>query len=275
MEPLSKYADNGSVRVHYLDWGGNGPVLLLLHGMRGRARLWASVAPALARYFHVVAMDVRGHGWSGRPADAAYDRRALASDAVAVLDAVGADKARVIGHSLGGWIAIGLAAHYPDRVERLILEDIGLEGDPDAPATYEERARSTPRSFGSLQEGLDWLRAGGANPDWAGASLERQPGGAWTWAYDNEALIRIARETAAVSCWDLAPHVTKPVLLFWGTKSWIHTAESVERMAGAFPDCHGVVPFETNHWIHKEAPESYLRAALPFLRDAPLSEPQM
>ncbi|MGE5591520.1 MAG: alpha/beta fold hydrolase [Bacillota bacterium] len=265
LEPRSQYADNRGVPVHYLDWGGSGPCLLLIHGMRGRARLWESVAPALAQHFHVVAMDVRGHGWSGRPADAPYDRRALASDAVAVLNAMGADKARVIGHSLGGWIAIGLAAHFADRVECLIVEDVGLDGDPDAPATYEKRARSTPASFSSREEGLEWLRAGGANPLWAGASLEQQPGGAWSWAYDHEALIRIARETAAVPCWDLAPRVTQPVLLFWGTRSWIHTAESVDRMAGAFPNCRGVVPFETNHWIHNEAPEAYLRAALPFL----------
>lgn len=53
MEPSSRYAENQGGKVHYLDWGGTGPTVLLLHGMRGRARLWESLAPGLAERFTV------------------------------------------------------------------------------------------------------------------------------------------------------------------------------------------------------------------------------
>lgn len=265
MEPKSRFAEHNGARIHYLDWGGKGEPVLLIHGMRGRAALWAGVARELSKEFRVVAMDVRGHGWSGRPADGAYDRLSLAEDAIAVLDALDLEQASVAGHSLGGWIGITLAAEFPQRVRRLVIEDINLDGNPTAEADWTKQAATARRSFATREEGLDWLRAGGANPNWAGASLEQQPNGSWTWAFDYDALVKVAIGTVD-PYWDLAGKVSQPVLLLWARKGWIHTAESAQRMAEAFAGSRGVVPFDTNHWIHGLDPEGYLRTVRPFLQ---------
>lgn len=265
MGPKNRYAEHDGTRIHYLDWGGQGAPVLLIHGMRGRAKLWESVAGELAEEFRVVAMDVRGHGWSDRPRDGAYDRFALAGDAVAVLDALEVERASVIGHSLGGWIGITMAAEFAPRVTRLVIEDINLDGNPTAAADWTKLAASARRSFATREEGLDWLRAGGANPDWAGASLEQQADGSWGWAFDYDALVRIAAGTVD-PYWDLARRVRQPVLLFWARKGWIHTEESAARMAAAFANARGAVPFETNHWIHGLDPQGYLRVVRPFLQ---------
>ncbi|MHB9144591.1 MAG: alpha/beta fold hydrolase [Symbiobacteriia bacterium] len=264
MNPKS-FAEHDGTAIHYLDWGGEGAPVLLIHGMRGRAELWAKVAAELTREFRVVAMDVRGHGWSGRPRDGAYDRFTLAGDAVAVLDAAGVQQASVIGHSLGGWIGVTMAAQFAPRVKRLVIEDINLDGNSDAEADWAKLAASARRSFATREEGLDWLRAGGANPDWAGASLEQQPNGSWAWAFDYDALVCVAAGTVD-PYWDLAARVSQPVLLLWARKGWIHTAESAQRMAAAFTGVRGVVPFDTNHWIHGLDPEGYLRTVRPFLQ---------
>ena len=96
----------------------DGPVVLLLHGFPQSSWCWRGVWPALAAAgLRVVAPDQRGYSPDARPADVAdYRMAALVADAVAVLDAVGADRAHVVGHDWGAAVAWQLAARHPDRV---------------------------------------------------------------------------------------------------------------------------------------------------------------
>ncbi|MER2265252.1 alpha/beta fold hydrolase [Methylobacterium oxalidis] len=108
--------------------GGSGPPVLLLHGHPQTHATWQAVAPALARRFRVVAMDLRGYGDSekppGGPGHAAYSKRAMAGDAVAVMRALGHDSFAVVGHDRGGRVAHRLALDHPRAVTRLALFDI-------------------------------------------------------------------------------------------------------------------------------------------------------
>jgi pimeloyl-ACP methyl ester carboxylesterase len=104
--------------------GGSGPVLLLLHGIANSSETWSRVLPALAERFTVVAPDLLGHGASAAPSGD-YSLGAHASGARDLLTALGHERATIVGHSLGGGIAMQFAYQFPERSERLVLVSSG------------------------------------------------------------------------------------------------------------------------------------------------------
>ncbi len=110
------------VRAH-----GEGPPLLLLHGYPQTHVEWHRIAPQLATRFSVVLMDLRGYGWSGAPRSekgALYTKRAMAQDAIAVMEQLGHIRFNLVGHDRGGRVACRLALDHPERLDRLALIDI-------------------------------------------------------------------------------------------------------------------------------------------------------
>jgi haloacetate dehalogenase len=109
-------------------WGGSGPPLLLLHGSPQTHVMWHKVAPRLAESFTVVMTDLRGYGDSSKPAGggdhAAYSKRAMATDQVEVMRALGFDRFAVAGHDRGARVTWRLAVEYPDVVTRAAVLDI-------------------------------------------------------------------------------------------------------------------------------------------------------
>ncbi len=103
---------------------GDGPTLLLLHGLAGSSRTWRSVMPTLAREHRVLAPDLLGHGESSAPAGD-YSLGSYASLVRDLLAALDIDRVTVVGHSLGGGIAMQLAYQYPELAERLVLVSSG------------------------------------------------------------------------------------------------------------------------------------------------------
>ena len=108
--------------------GGEGPPLLLLHGNPQTHAMWHRVAPALARRFTVVAPDLRGYGFSAAPPatpdHAAYAKRAMAQDMVALMAGLGFDRFRLVAHDRGARVSHRLALDHPQAVERLCVMDI-------------------------------------------------------------------------------------------------------------------------------------------------------
>ena len=113
--------------------GGSGPPLLLLHGYPQTSLCWRKIAPRLAERFTVVAADLRGYGRSSKPpgglCHAAYSKRAMAADQVAVMRFFGFDRFRLVGHDRGGRVAHRLALDHPETVERLAVLDIAPTAD--------------------------------------------------------------------------------------------------------------------------------------------------
>jgi pimeloyl-ACP methyl ester carboxylesterase len=109
--------------VSYLT-GGEGPVLVLVHGIAGDAGTWREVLPWLAEHFTVIAPDLLGHGQSAKPRGD-YSLGAYASGIRDLLIALGHERATFIGHSLGGGVAMQLAYQFPERCERLVLVSSG------------------------------------------------------------------------------------------------------------------------------------------------------
>lgn len=114
-----------SIRIAH---GGSGPPLLLLHGFPQTLAMWRDIAPVLAERFSVVCADLRGYGGSGCPPSdedhAAYSKRALAHDMVAVMSQLGFERFSVAGHDRGGRVAYRAALDHPARIERLAVLDI-------------------------------------------------------------------------------------------------------------------------------------------------------
>src|SRR3954470_11305002 len=103
---------------------GAGPAVLLVHGITSSSRTWRTVMPALAEHYDVIAPDLLGHGRSAKPRGD-YSLGAYASGLRDLLVALEVPSATVVGHSLGGGVAMQFAYQFPDRVQRLALVDSG------------------------------------------------------------------------------------------------------------------------------------------------------
>jgi pimeloyl-ACP methyl ester carboxylesterase len=113
--------------VHALDWPQGGVPCVLVHGLGDHAHVWAHVAVDVARRRRVIALDLRGHGDSDWDSRGEYDIPALVDDVATATRRLGVGRMVVIGHSLGGEIAMRLAVLCPERVVALVLVDWGPE----------------------------------------------------------------------------------------------------------------------------------------------------
>jgi pimeloyl-ACP methyl ester carboxylesterase len=114
------YADLPGVRLHYEE-AGEGPVLVLLHGIGASCRDWDFQLPFFARSFRVIAPDLRGFGQSERSGN--YSVATFAGDIWALLEQLGVGRFHLIGHSMGGAVALQMAVDRPERIERLVAAD--------------------------------------------------------------------------------------------------------------------------------------------------------
>ena len=126
-------------RVRYVD-EGQGPPVVLIHGFASSLDAWATVTPELVKRHRVIALDLKGFGWSDRP-EGDYSPRAQATLVVQLLDRLGVKRAAVVAHSWGSSVALALALMAPDRVSRIALYDAWV---------YEEQLPTT----------FLWARAG-------------------------------------------------------------------------------------------------------------------
>jgi pimeloyl-ACP methyl ester carboxylesterase len=122
---LVPHLDRDGIAIHY-DVDGAGPAMLLSHGFASSSHMFAGNVPALAPDHTVITWDLRGHGGSDYPDDPhAYSAALAVDDMVALLDMVAAERAVLVGHSLGGFLSLALHLAHPDRVAALVLVGTG------------------------------------------------------------------------------------------------------------------------------------------------------
>lgn len=171
--PQEKWADIGDLRVRYLEWPGQGPPIVALHGLASSGHWYERVAGRLSGQHRIIAPDQRGHGRTTQ-ASSGYDWQTLAADVAGLMGHLNIDRAAVLGHSWGGHVASNVAARFPERVARLVMIDGGFQNGHLLPnASWEAfSARFAPRDVsGTRQEFLQRLRTQLAEC-W-GADLER------------------------------------------------------------------------------------------------------
>ncbi len=155
-----KWADVGPLKMRYLDWGGDGPPVVALHGLASTGNWYDIVARLLSSNYRIIAPDQRGHGQTTQ-ASGGYDWPTLAADVTGLMDLENIDQAAVLGHSWGGHVASALAGEFPERVRRLVMIDGGfLDARVGSEATWESFShRVRPRDVtGNREEFLDRLR---------------------------------------------------------------------------------------------------------------------
>jgi len=111
------------IEFHVAEAGSGDDVVLCLHGWPQHWYEWRHLMPALADRHRVLAMDLRGFGWSGAPRDG-YEKEDMATDVLAVLDELGLERVKLVGHDWGGWIGFLLGLRAPQRFERFLVLNI-------------------------------------------------------------------------------------------------------------------------------------------------------
>ncbi len=153
--PKSDFVHVSGIRLHYLDWGGNGPALIFLTGMGSSAYIFNGFAPRFTDKFHVLGLTRRGQGDSDYP-ETGYDADTLVEDIRQFMDCLHIEKAILAGHSLAGVELTHFAATYPEQVEKLIYfealddrrkEQEILAQDPLRNVEVKREASAPPRTF--------------------------------------------------------------------------------------------------------------------------------
>jgi len=159
----SKFVRVNGVRLNYLDWGGRGPWLILVHGLTGSPHNFDDFAPAFTDRFRVLAYARRCHGLSEMKGHC--DAATITEDLRCLMDALGIDRADLAGHSYGGTELTGMASSHPSRVGRIVYLDAGYDwADPLWKAAMEAWpiAIEAPKSaLRSVDAYLEWARIGG------------------------------------------------------------------------------------------------------------------
>ncbi|MFG2331122.1 alpha/beta fold hydrolase [Streptomyces sp. NPDC048604] len=251
------------VALEVRDSGGDGPPVLLLHGLAGQAGEWDATARLLGPRHRVVAVDQRGHGASERrPAD--VSRAAYVADVVAVLDALDIDRAVLAGQSLGGHTALLTAAAHPDRAAALVLVDASPGGPhPESPGVIGGWLDSWPVPFASRAAAVEFLGGGAVGEGWAGGLEERADG--WWPRFDRDVMVAALAENATRSWWREWEAVVCPTLVLLAQDSFVDRDEAdemlVRRPQGTYAAC---VP-GTGHDLHLERPDALHAVLAAFL----------
>ena len=137
VEARDEFFGAGSgVRIHYLDWGGSGRPVILLHGLASSCRIWDFTAPLVAERFRVFALDQRGHGLSDKPGS--YTFAEVTGDLSTFIEGLGLERPVIVGHSWGAGVAVQFAADYPDIPSAIGLIDGGFMARSSFEMTWEQ-----------------------------------------------------------------------------------------------------------------------------------------
>ena len=238
--------------------------MVILHGMLGSSRNWQTAGADLAKKFHVCALDLRNHGRSPQSEEMTYG--AMVDDVIAWLDAQGIAKTTLLGHSLGGKVAMLLACRHPKRVARLIVVDIAPK-DYSLQAYRAEFTAMTELDLGRLDSRAEAERHFETRvPSWAmrkflATNLERDKDDRWRWQINLPVLTRALPELEKSP---LAPKdgFAGPALFILGVKSRYVLAQDHEKIRHRFPRARIETLAESGHNPHMEAREKFVEAAL-------------
>lgn len=154
----SGFTSANGIKLHYLDWGGKGKVLLFLAGLGNSAHIFDDIAPKFTDRFRVLALTRRGHGQSDKPATG-YDLPTLAEDIRQLLDQLNIKRVTLVGHSFGGDEMTRFAAVYPERVDKLIYLDAAYDRADLATEAFSKNPFPSPQLTKEERASLTGYRA--------------------------------------------------------------------------------------------------------------------
>jgi pimeloyl-ACP methyl ester carboxylesterase len=253
---------------------GQGPPLIMLHGLFGSSDNWLGVAPKLAQHRRVFLVDLRNHGLSPHSDDMSFDL--MSFDLAEFLDARHVDRAHVLGHSLGGKVAMQFALTQPARVDRLIIVDIApRKYEPEHVPIFQALLALDLKQYQSRTEIEAGLQA--AIPDLALRrfllkNLKSRPaapkpgeGGApsYTWRIPLSAIFanysKLCEELTS------AKQFQGPTLFLRGGQSPYVSDADTPQIRQLFPSATIETIVSARHWVHADAPDEFVKHVSTFL----------
>jgi pimeloyl-ACP methyl ester carboxylesterase len=269
-----RFLDIGGQRVFY-HRTGRGRTLVLIHGFLLSHFAWRHVIPGLAAEHDVIAIDLPGFGESDRPtpADFRYDAAGYLDIVIGVLDALGLERATLVGHGMGGGIALHTAARQPDRVDRLVVvaplaypSRVPMEGRVLLVPFFGPAMFSTFYTRGLVRRYMIkdiYLDPSLATDEWVDYIWERvnRPGGMEA----AQAAIRFCADPSAISRNLRA--VRAPTLIAWGERDILVPPAHAERLEGDIAGSRTVLIPSCGHAPAEERPAELLRHVIQFLEE--------
>lgn len=284
--PTSHSFVSQRLKLHYVDWGNAGaPPLLLVHGGRDHCRSWDWTARQLARDWHVIAPDLRGHGDSQWVPDGHYHIGGYVYDLAQLVHQLDLGPVTIVAHSLGANVSLRYAGLYPDMVRKLVaIEGIfptlgELAQRSEKPLADHIRgwvagkraaAARMPKRYASLDEALARMKAenGYLNDEQArhltihGAS--RNEDGSWSWKFDNYLRIWPFTDIPMPEIETLWRAITCPVMLMVGKTSWLTDPRDDGRISN-FRNPQVVAFDNAGHWLHHDQFDRFIAELKRFL----------
>jgi pimeloyl-ACP methyl ester carboxylesterase len=263
-----QFVSVNGLRLHYLDWGNAGkPPLIMLHGIGRDAHSFDHIAPRFSNDYHVMAVDLRGHGDSAWHPDGAYLVEDLVKDLEGLVEQRGFRGLVLLGNSTGGRVVQVYAGLHPDRVRALIVEDVGPERPADIAAGFARRVQQEANGWSSEDELVAQLRAQDSKTSeellraHARSATKRRDDGRLVWKRDPN----LVKGFVPTELWQYVRRITSPTLYVLGGRSTIVSAATQEQLKKTIPGCEIVVMPGLGHYPHLEAPTEYVELVKAFL----------
>lgn len=289
LQPKEGFFDNHGLKIHYWEWGDRtAETFIFVHGVRDQGRSWEPFLEAMTNLGfplkHAVALDLRGHGDSQWPSNGrGYQHEDFLADLAGLIQHLDKEHLTIIGHSLGGSMALLYAGAFPDKVQRLVLlESLGpfARADEEVPEIIAERLKGRdyveiPFPHGSVEMAAKSLQKRfPLIPDGAASHMARygtkQRSGYYLWKYDP--VLRY-RTTTALSEGQIEAFIRRiqcPILFVYGTESDFMRSVRGPRVK-LFPDAQ-IVPIQgAGHHIPHEKPHELAQIVVPFLLAKPFN----
>jgi esterase len=267
-QPASRFIVVNDLRLHYVDWGGSGPPLILVHGLDRHAHTFDHIAPHFAARYRVIAVDMRGHGESAWDPQARYLVEDYVRDMEGLVDELQLRDIVIWGNSTGGRVAQVYAALHPDRVTHMIAEDVGPERPRQIADNYTRRVSEEQAGWASEAEVAAQVRK--SNPGMPEANVATyvrygttlRKDGRIVWKRDPN----VARGFVVTDLWPLVSKMSVPALYIIGGRSTIVPAETQAKLKATLPRVRIETVPETGHYPSEEKPGDVLAIVDSFLR---------
>ena len=252
--------ERDGVSLACVDFGGEGPPVLILPGLGGHAGEWSETAGWLTERARVLALDARGQGHSERhPEDVSPE--AHVADTAHVIDQLGIAPAILIGHSLGGQRALMLAGEQPDLVRALVVVDSGpARGDDETVDAVADYFDAWPKPFPSRDAAIAHFGGPSLLAEMWANGLEERDGGLWP-RWDVEVMTRTIRKAFGRDYWGQWEAISCPTL---AVRAEVPKSE-FEEMAERLTSVQIVELDGAKHDLHLDRPRDWNRAVIQFL----------